>query len=232
MTERLRFDKVIDDENLRHRRYVFKDRTHAGELLSKKLLKYKGEDAIVLAIPVGGVPVGYAIAVALRFPLDLIVVRKLPIPYNPEAGFGALTTDGTLILNESLVEELRLSKEEIDKYASERMREIRERLLRFRGDRPLPNLKDKIAIIVDDGLASGYTMKTAVLSIRKHDPKRIVVAVPTAHPSALENISPYTDEIICLNVRGEVLFAVADAYVNWYDLDDSEVIRYLKKAWQ
>jgi len=223
---------VIDYENLRHRRYVFKDRTHTGELLSKKLMKYKGEDAIVLAIPAGGVPVGYAIAVALRFPLDLIVVRKLPIPYNPEAGFGALTTDGTLILNESLVEELRLSKEEIDKYASERMREIRERLLRFRGDRPLPNLKDKIAIIVDDGLASGYTMKTAVLSIRKHDPKRIVVAVPTAHPSALENISPYTDEIICLNVRGEVLFAVADAYVNWYDLDDSEVIRYLKKAWQ
>jgi len=232
MTEHFSFDKVIDNESLRSRRRVFKDRSHAGELLSKKLWKYKGEDAIVLAIPAGGVPVGYTIAVDLQLPLDLIVVRKLPIPSNPEAGFGALTTDGTIVLNELVVEELGLAKEEIDMYASKRMREIHERLEKFRGERPFPDLKEKIAIIVDDGLASGYTMTAAILSVRKHEPKRIVVAVPTAHLDALKKISPHTDEIICLNIRSGFLFAVADAYVNWYDLDDSEVIDYLKKAWR
>ncbi len=232
MTERSPFDKVIEDKTLRARRYVFKDRTHAGELLAKKLLRYKEEDIIVLAIPAGGVPVGYTIAVNLGLPLDLIVVRKLPIPYNPEAGFGALTTDGTVVLNEPVVEEIGLTKEEIDKYASQRKREIQERLRRFRGDKPFPDLKKRIVIIVDDGLASGYTMKAAILSVRKHEPRRIVVAVPTAHLGALEKISPYVDEIICLNIRSGFLFAVADAYVNWYDLDDSEVIDYLEKAWR
>ena len=232
MAEHISSDKVVDDEGLRSRRYVFKDRIHAGELLAKKLWKYKGEDAIVLAIPAGGVPVGYTIAVNLQLPLDVVVVRKLPIPYNPEAGFGALTTDGTIVLNEPVVEELGLKKEEIDIYASKRMHEIKERLRRFRGDRPFPDLKEKIAIIVDDGLASGYTMTAAILSVRKHVPKRIIVAVPTAHLGALEKILPYADEIICLNIRSGFLFAVADAYVNWYDLDDSEVIDYLKKAWR
>ena len=232
MAEHFSSDKVIDDESLRSRRYVFKDRIHAGELLAKKLWKYKGENAIVLAIPAGGVPVGYTIAVSLQLPLDLIVVRKLPIPYNPEAGFGALTTDGTIVLNEPVVEELGLTRKEIDIYASQRMREVKERLREFRGDRPFPNLREKTAIVVDDGLASGYTMKAAILSVRKHGPKRNVVAVPTAHLGALENISPYTDEIICLNIRSGFLFAVADAYMNWYDLDDSEVIGYLKKAWR
>jgi len=231
MTENFSFDKVVDDERLRSRTYVFKDRIHAAELLAKKLWKYKREDAIVLAIPAGGVPVGYRIAVDLQLPLDLIVVRKLPIPHNPEAGFGAITTDGTIVLNEPLVEELGLTKEEIDMYASERMREIKERLRKFRGDRPFPYLKEKIAIIVDDGLASGYTMTAAILSVRKHQPKRIVVAIPTAHLGALEKISPYADEIICLNIRSGFLFAVADAYLKWYDLDDSEVIDYLKDAW-
>jgi len=232
MTEHFSFDKVVDDESLRSRRYVFKDRIHAAELLAKKLWKYKGEDAVVLAIPAGGVPVGYRIAVDLQLPLDLLVVRKLPIPYNPEAGFGALTTDGTIVLNELVVEELGLTKEEIDMYASERMREIKERMGKFRGDRPFPDLKERTAIIVDDGLASGYTMTAAILSARKHQPKRIVVAVPTAHLGALKKISPYADEIICLNIRSGFLFAVADAYLKWYDLDDSEVIDYLKNAWR
>ena len=232
MTEHFSFARVIDDERFRSRRYVFKDRIHAGELLAEKLWKYKGEEAIVLAIPAGGVPVGYKIALNLQLPLDLIVVRKLPIPYNPEAGFGALTTDGTIVLNEPMVEELGLTKEEIDMYASERMREIKERVRKFRGDRPFPDLKEKIAIIVDDGLASGYTMTAAILSARRHQPRRIVVAVPTAHLGALEKISPYADEIICLNIRSGFLFAVADAYLKWYDLDDSEVIDYLKNAWR
>jgi putative phosphoribosyl transferase len=232
MTEHFSFDKVVDDERLRSRRYVFKDRIHAAELLAKKLWKYKGEDAIVLAIPAGGVPVGYRIAVDLQLPLDLVVVRKLPIPYNPEAGFGALTTDGTIVLNEPVVKELGLTKEEIDMHASEKMREIKARLRKFRGDRPFPDLKEKIAIIVDDGLASGYTMTAAILSVRRHQPRRIVVAVPTAHLGALEKTLPYADEIICLNIRSGFLFAVADAYLKWYDLDDSEVIDYLKNAWR
>lgn len=222
--------KIIEEKSFRSKRHVFEDRYHAGKLLADKLKEHKEKNVIVLAIPSGGVPVGYAVSERLGAPLDLAVVRKITIPWNPEAGFGAVTPDGTVVLNQLLVERLGLRKEEIEKCTSQTLRDLKRRLLKFRGDKPFPDLKGKTAIIVDDGLASGYTMLAAILSTKKYEPKRLIVAVPTAPPSSIERISPYVDEIVCLNIRAELFFAVADAYITWYDLEEEEVMEYLDKA--
>ena len=222
--------KIIEAKSLRSKRHVFQNRYHAGKLLADKLQEHKGKGVMVLAIPSGGVPVGYAVSERLDAPLDLMVVRKITIPWNPEAGFGAVTPDGTVVLNQPLVERLGLSKEEIERCASQTLRDLNRRRLRFRGDKPFPDLKGKTVILVDDGLASGYTMLAAILSTKKHEPKRLIVAVPTAPPPSIERISQYVDEIVCLNIRDELFFAVADAYITWYDLEEEEVMEYLNKA--
>jgi len=222
--------KIVEDPSLRSKRYVFKDRVHAGELLAKKLEKYKDEDVIILAIPSGGVPVGFTIAKEIEKPFDLIIVRKIPIPMEPEAGFGAMSFDGNIVLNETLVERLGLTKEEIDECSSQVLKEIRRRMDKFRGDKPFPDLKDKTVIIVDDGLASGYTMLAAIKSVKKQSVRKIIVAVPTASTNAINLIAPHVDEIFCLNIRDSFFFAVADAYKNWYDLNDDEVQGYLRRV--
>ncbi|MCP8308214.1 MAG: phosphoribosyltransferase [archaeon] len=222
--------KIVEDSSLRSKRYVFKDRVHAGELLAKKLEKYKDEDVIILAIPSGGVPVGFTIAKEIKKPFDLIIVRKIPIPMEPEAGFGAMSFDGNIVLNETLVERLGLTKEEIDECSSQVLKEIRRRMDKFRGDKPFPDLKDKTVIIVDDGLASGYTMLAAIKSVKKQSVRKIIVAVPTASTNAINLIAPHVDEIFCLNIRDSFFFAVADAYKNWYDLNDDEVQGYLRRV--
>lgn len=220
--------KIVEDSSLRSKRHVFKDRIHAGEFLAKKLEKYKDEDLIVLAIPSGGVPVGFIIAKELDKPFDLIIVRKIPIPMEPEAGFGAMSFDGIIVLNKPLVERLSLNKEEIDECSSQVLKEIERRKDKFRGDKPFPDLRDKTVVIVDDGLASGYTMLAAIKSVRKQSVRKIIVAVPTASMNAINLIAPHVDEIVCLNIRDSFFFAVADAYQNWYDLSDDEVQKYLK----
>jgi len=221
--------KIVEDPSLRNKMCVFKDRTHAGELLAKKLENYKSEDLIILAIPSGGVPVGFIIAKELDKPFELMIVRKIPIPMEPEAGFGAMSFDGIIVLNKPLVESLGLTKKEIDECSSQVLKEIKRRMDKFRGDKPFPDLKDKIVIIVDDGLASGYTMLAAIKSVKKQSVRKIIVAVPTASTNAINLIAPHVDEIVCLNVRDSFFFAVADAYQNWYDLNDDEVQNYLRK---
>jgi len=222
--------KIVEDPSLRSKRYVFKDRVHAGELLAKKLEKYKDEDSMILAIPSGGVPVGFVIAKELDKPFDLIIVRKIPIPMEPEAGFGAMSFDGITVLNELLVKRLSLTKDEIDEGSSQALKEIKRRMDKFRGDKPFPDLKDKTVVIVDDGLASGYTMLAAIKSVKKQSVRKIIVAVPTASTSAISLIFPHVDEIVCLNIRDSFFFAVADAYKNWYDLNDDEVQNYLREV--
>lgn len=220
--------KVIEDPLLRNRKYVFEDRLSAGELLAEKLKAHTGKDAIVLAIPAGGIPVGYVVAKKLSIPFDVAVVRKIHIPWNPEAGFGAVTWDGITIFNAPLLRQLMLSKEEVERCVVGEKREILKRLKMFRGDRGFPALKGKRAVIVDDGLASGYTMLAAVRSIRSRAPREIVVAVPTSSMGAIELLSPEVDRIICLNIRDEFPYAVADAYQLWYDLSDEEVMSFLR----
>lgn len=222
-------NRLIEETSLRDRVHVFSDRKEAGRLLARKLSSYKETDSIVFGIPSGGVPVASEIAKALSLPLDLIIVRKIQIPYNPESGFGAVGPDGRVIFNEILLNRLNLTDDEIREQVKNTMDMIQRRDHLFRGDRPYPQLKGKNVILVDDGLASGYTMLSAVRFIKRHGPEKIVVAVPTASKRTIDYIIPETDELLCLNVRTGFSFAVADAYINWYDLTDKEVLDILKK---
>ncbi|MBI5199039.1 MAG: phosphoribosyltransferase [Nitrospirae bacterium] len=221
--------KLIEKISLRDKLYIFENRNQAGLLLAEKLLEYKGSDGIVLAIPSGGVPVAKEIAEKLDLPMDLIIVRKIQIPYNPEAGFGAMDPDGEVILNERLLGQLGLTKEDIEVQKKNTGDIIKRRNKIFRGDRPFPFLKDRIAILVDDGLASGYTMLSAIRYIKKREPKKVIVAVPTGSLRTVDFVLPEVDELLCLNIRSGLTFAVADAYINWYDLDDEEIVRILSK---
>jgi putative phosphoribosyl transferase len=209
---------------------LFENRLEAGKILAKKLTDYKSDKTVVLAIPRGGVPVGLAVASYLDVPLDVIVVRKIPIPQNPEAGFGALAPDGTLVLNKPLVFELDLSLSEIKKGKAIVLKEIKRRIQKYKGKKPPLLIKGKTIILIDDGLASGYTMIAAIRYLEKFKPKKIIVAVPTAPKHTLLEIRPYAKKIICLNVSKKIPFAVADSYKEFPDLNDEEVIDYSKAA--
>ena len=221
--------EIVDEPIFRNRIHVFDDRLHAGELLVKKLEEYEGKkDAYVLAIPAGGVQVAFIVAKRLRIPLDLAITRKLHVPWNKEVGFGAVSWDGTIFLNEPLIASLGLTRDDIDLCVVEEKEVIRRRMKKFRGDKPFPNLKDKTAIIVDDGLASGFSMLTTLKTIGRMDAKEKIVAVPTAPISTIDLIRPYADKVFCLNVRSGPVFAVADAYKEWYDLEDEDVMDILR----
>lgn len=219
--------RIIEDSSLRDKLYVFKDRKEAGKLLAQRLLGYKGTNGIVLSIPSGGVPVAAEIAKAIILPLDLIIVRKVQIPHNPEAGFGAVGPDGKVLLNEELLRSLDLSEKEVEQQIQMTVNIIKRRNELFRKGLPFPSVKNRVVIIVDDGLASGYTMLSAIDFVKRHEPQKLVVAVPTGSERTADFILPNVDELICLNVRSGLSFAVADAYENWYDLEDDEVISIL-----
>lgn len=206
---------------------MFKDRLHAGRELAKKLRGYRGRDVIVLAIPRGGVPVAYSIALELNAVLDVIVPRKIPIPWNPEAGFGAVTVDGEIVLNKDLVSRIGLEDDEIKELAGPVIEEIKRRIRIYRGDKKFLDLGGETVIIVDDGLASGYTMLSAIKSVRRETPKELVVAVPVGPLSSVKLIEPLVDDLVCLVVEDAFSFAVASFYDEFPDLSDDEVIQYL-----
>ncbi len=223
--------KIVEEPSYRERTFVFRDRFHAGKILAEKLREYgSNREALVLAVPAGGVPVGYVVAREIAVLMDVVVVRKAQIPWNPEAGFGAVTWDGEIVLNESLLGSLVLTERMIEESIMKTRRIIQERIRMFRGDRPMPDLRGKTVILVDDGLASGFTMLAAARSVRKREPEKVVVAVPTASLRAVQLLRSEADEIVCLNIRSGPIFAVADAYKNWYDLSDEEVVEILRKA--
>ncbi|MGA1974024.1 MAG: phosphoribosyltransferase family protein [Conexivisphaerales archaeon] len=222
--------KIAEETSLRERTFVFGDRTDGGMLLSKKLRQYAARsDALVLAAAAGGVPVGHVVATELDIPMEVIVIRKIQLPWDTESGFGAMSFDGDIILNLHLVRRLGLSEKTMKECISKTRNIIQERLSKYRGGRPLPELKDKVVIIVDDGLASGYTMLAAARSVRKGMPRRLVIAAPTGSSAAIELLASEVDEIVCLNIRSGPFFAVADAYSNWYDLTDDDVLEILKR---
>ena len=220
---------LIEDLYLRDKLYVFRDRKEAGTILARKLLKYKGTDGLVLGIPSGGVPVAAELAKALSLPVELVILRKIQIPHNTEAGFGAVAPDYKVLINEDLLSMLNLSQKYVERQIKLTIDTIKKRDDLFRKGLPFPSVKNKIVIIVDDGLASGYTMLSAVEFLRRHEPKKIVVAVPTGSKRTVDFILPNVDELICLNIRNGFTFAVADAYENWYDLTDNDVISILQE---
>ena len=209
---------------------LFRNRADAGERLAARLTDYKERDTLVLAVPRGGVPVGFKVAESLGADFDVIIPRKLPIPWNPEAGFGAVTADGTLVLNDRMVEELGLNADEIKAVADEVHQEVLRRTRAYRGNRPEPRISGRPVIIVDDGLASGYTMLAAVESLRKHQPSEVVVAVPVASRGASRLIAPKVDNMVALIVSERIPFAVASYYGEWRDLTDDEVVACLQEA--
>ena len=219
---------MTESRALRDRVAVFEDRRHAGKLLAEHLEGFRNTDSVLLAIPSGGVPVAVEIASVLTLPMDLIIVRKLQIPDNPEAGFGAMGPGGEVVLNQDLMTRLALSAEALSEQRemTRAIIEKRERLLR--GGKPFPAVKDRAVIVVDDGLASGYTMLSAVRFLRKMSVRRLVVAVPTGPLKTVEALLPEVDELFCLNLRAGPFFAVADAYRHWHDLTDAEVISLLQ----
>jgi predicted phosphoribosyltransferase len=222
--------KVEDDPKFRDRIGVFKDRLHAGNLLAERLSKYarKAESTIVVAIPSGGVPVGFAIARQLVLTLDVILVRKTPIPWEPEAGFGSVTFDGSVFLNEPLVRNLSLTKSQIDKCIKAAEEGLQQRTRKFAAIRKgglLSEVSGKTVLLVDDGLASGYSMLASVESIKKREPEKVIVAVPTASLTAIDLLSSRVDRLIVLNLRTSPYFAVADAYIEWHDIPEEEALK-------
>ncbi len=205
---------------------LFENRHDAGRQLAARLAEYKGQSVLVLAIPNGGIPLASEIARALEAELDVVVVRKLPLPLHPESGFGALADDGSIILNEELVKREGITQEQVNEQVALVTSQVRQRSLLYRKDRQLSMVRGKIAIIVDDGLASGYTMLAAVESVKRRRPREIVVAVPAASSVALEKVRPAA-KVIALAEGTGPRFTVADYYRHWHDVADSEVTRVL-----
>lgn len=216
-------DNFFDIPEFRNRTAVFRSREHAGEVLSEMLMQYKNTEAVVFAIPAGGVPVGAVVAAELQLPLDIAVVSKITLPWNTEAGYGAVAFDGTVRLNEDMASRLGLNEKVVREGIEKTRSKVNKRVAEFRGGKPPIQAAGRPAILVDDGIASGFTMLVAVEALRKAGANRIIVAVPTAHLEAVEFVLPNVEEVYCANLRSEWAFAVADAYQHWSDVSEEEV---------
>ena len=210
-------------------RIIFENRHDAGRRLATELRGYSGQSVVVLAIPNGGVPVALEVASALKADLDLIISRKIPISLNPEGGIGAAADDGTVILNEEAVRRIGLSRQQIEYEASKVRAEIKQRSLLYKGDRPPVRVNGRTVIIIDDGLASGFTMMAAVESVRHRQPKEVVVAVPVASAMAVKHVEKVADKVVTCYTSFMPKFYVSDFYRYWYDLSDDDIVRYLKE---
>ncbi len=221
--------QVIEEPQWHNRTRVFPDRQTAGRLLAEKLRGLTLEAPLVLAIPAGGVPVAAAIARELAAPLELVIVRKIQLPWDPEAGFGAMNLDGDLIFNTELVERLGLTEREIEAQVERTKKSLAHREQLF-GDWNLrPDLTGHSAILVDDGLASGFTMLAALAAVARRQPQQMIVAVPTSLGATAARVAQEADLVLCLNLRTTRPFAVASAYEKWYDVNDEEVLALLRE---
>lgn len=167
------------------------------------------------------------VAYTLKADLELVISRKIPAPLNPEAGFGAIADDGTVILNEEAVKRIGLSRQQIEYEASKVRADIKQRSILYRGDRPLVRVSGRVVIIIDDGLASGFTMMAAVESVRHRRPKETVVAVPCASALAVKQLEKVTDKVVTCTMGFMPKFYVSDFYRYWHDVSDDEVVRHL-----
>ena len=206
---------------------LFADRVEAGRLLASALASAISKNAIVLAIPRGGAVVGFEVAHALGIQLDVIIPRKIGAPDNPELAIGAMTEDGTSIRDDWLIEYLQVSEDYIKKESERQRLEIERRLKLYRGEAPYPSLKNREVIIVDDGIATGSTMRAALASVRRRGAKAVVIAVPVGPPSTIKELKKEADRVVCLHTT-ESLSAIGQFYENFTQTMDEEVIRLLK----
>jgi putative phosphoribosyl transferase len=206
---------------------LFADRVDAGKRLAQDLKAHVSKDAVVLAIPRGGVVVGYEVAKALVLSLDVIIPRKIGAPNNPELAIGAMTEDGTILLDDRLVDYLNVSQEYIEEESEAQKAEIHRRLRLYRGDIPYPSLKGREVILIDDGIATGSTMKAALASVRKRGAKSVIIAIPVGPPSTIRELEKEADSVVCLHAP-EAFYAIGQFYEDFTQTQDEEVIRLLK----
>lgn len=201
----------------------FKDRADAGRFLAESLSAYANRpDVLVLALPRGGVPVAFEIAHALHAPLDILLVRKLGVPGQEELAMGAIASGGVRVLNEDVISYLGISREDIEPVAAAEQKELERRERTYRDNRPLPDLQGRTVILVDDGLATGSTMRAAVAAVRKQSPAKIVVAVPIAARAVCADFKEEVDEIVC-GLTPETFFAVGFWYQDFSQITDEEI---------
>lgn len=205
---------------------MFKNRKDAGEKLARALEKYRAEKPLILAIPRGGVEVGLQVAKKLDADFSLIIARKLPFPDNPESGFGAIAEDGSTFILENAY--YWLSGENIERIKKEQIAEIRRRISALREGEPLPEIKGRTVILIDDGIAMGSTMRVAIELCKNRKAGKIVVAAPVAGGEVAEEIRRRADELVVLEIPA-YFRAVAQAYENWYDVSDEEVMDLLRE---
>jgi putative phosphoribosyl transferase len=208
----------------------FADRADAGRTLSGDLQEYAGrEDVLVLALPRGGVPVGYEVARSLGVPLDVFLVRKLGVPGHEELAMGAIASGGIRVVNEDVTRQLGIPDDDIARVAAEEQKEIERRERAYRGDRAERELEGRTVILVDDGLATGSTMRAAAAAVRAHGPARLVVAVPVAAPEACDDFRAEVDEVIC-TLTPDPFRAVGAWYDDFAQTSDEEVRELLERA--
>jgi len=216
-------DNIHSDPDFVDKRFVFHDRNHAGTVLGEMLKDACDPDSKVLAIPAGGVPVAVKIATACQLEMDIIPVSKILLPWTTESGFGAVAFDGTCWIDDRLVKQFGLDKITITHAVADAESKVQRRLLRYRENKSFADLSGKTVVLVDDGIAAGSTVRTAVLALEKLRVERIIIATPTAHESSLGPLAELVAEIYCPNIRRGYHFAVAEAYENWSDVSDREL---------
>lgn len=209
---------------------LFKDRVDAGKRLARELSKYASRsDVLILALPRGGVPVAFEVAKALNVKMDVFIVRKLGVPGYEELAMGAIASDNIRVLNEDVVRSFQIPEQVIDRVAANELKELERRERTYRGDMPKLEITKKIIILVDDGLATGATMRAAAAAVKTKNPARIVIAVPTAARDTCETFGKEVDEIICV-ATPEPFYGVGAWYGNFSQTTDEEVCDLLEKA--
>jgi putative phosphoribosyl transferase len=207
----------------------FTDRRDAGKQLAARLTHYRDAAPIILALPRGGVPVAHEVARALRAPLDVLVVRKLGVPWQPELGFGAVTEGEIAYVDQNMCGLLGLGDEQIEEITKRKRKEVETRVRRFRGNIPPPTLRDRTVIIVDDGVATGGTARAAIQAVREQAPRRIIFAAPVAAAQAAIRLSALVDECVCVETP-EDLWAIGAWYEDFEQVSDGEVAAILALA--
>lgn len=207
----------------------FRNRTEAGKLLAGQLTDYANRsDVLVLGLPRGGVPVAYEVAKELNAPLDVCLVRKLGVPGHKELAMGAIAAGGVRVINENVIDWLRISPSTINEVAAMEIRELDRRSHIYRGNRPLPKVKNHTIILVDDGIATGATIRAAISTLKKQKPRKLVVAVPVAGVSTCEELEAEVDEVVCI-LKPEDLYAIGLWYEDFQQTTDAEVCELLTR---
>ena len=208
---------------------TFEDRLEAGRKLGEALKGFRGKDVVVLGIPRGGVVVANEVAKALGAPLDIVVTRKIEAPGEPEFGLGAVTQEGDVLMDTQAAESVGASSDYLEDQIRKKKEEVNERMRKLRGDRPYPALEGRVVLVVDDGIATGSSVEAAVMSVRKRDPKEVVVAVPVAPREVVGSLSSGGTRVVCLETPAP-FFAIGEFYRDFAQVDDAEVIRILDES--